>query len=76
MNPAAEAGIREHLRHLARLRKILEGLVEFADIRDREDAGDWVVVTQIADMVNRNLGDTMANVYDALKEEENGTATD
>ena len=59
--------INESLKHLVRLRKVLDGLTEFADIRDQEDAGDWVVVTQVSDLVSRSIGDMVDNIKEALE---------
>lgn len=44
---------------------ILDGLREFAQIRDDEDAGDWVAVVQIADLVSRQIKDLADNLKEA-----------
>ena len=59
--------INESLGYLVRLRKVLDGLTEFADIRDKEDAGDWVVVTQVSELVSRSIGDMVDNIREALE---------
>ena len=59
--------INESLGYLVRLRKVLDGLTEFADIRDKEEAGDWVVVTQVSDLVSRSIGDMVDNIREALE---------
>ena len=62
-----EDKINESLGYLVRLRKVLDGLTEFADIRDKEDAGDWVVVTQVSELVSRSIGDMVDNIREALE---------
>lgn len=59
--------INESLEYLVRLRKVIDGLTEFADIRDKEDAGDWVVVTQVSELVSRSIGDMVDNIREALE---------
>lgn len=54
---------RESIRQLA---KILDGLTEFANIRDLEDAGDWVVVANTSDLVSRQLKDLDSNLNEAI----------
>jgi len=44
---------------------ILDGLREFAQIRDDEDAGDWVAVVQTADLVSRQIKDLADNLKEA-----------
>lgn len=44
---------------------ILNGLREFAQIRDDEDAGDWVAVVQTADLVSRQIKDLADNLKEA-----------
>lgn len=63
---------RESMR---KLRKILDGLVEFADIRDQEDAGDWVVVVNTADLVSRSLKDLEDNLEEAIDRGDTGDPT-
>lgn len=59
--------INESLGYLVRLRKVLDGLTEVANIRDKEDAGDWVVVAQVSDLVSRGIGDMIDNIREALE---------
>ena len=51
---------------MGKLRKVLDGLVEFADMRDQEDAGDWVVVVNTAELVSRSLKGLEDNLEEAV----------
>lgn len=58
--------LHKQLVTMTKLETVLQGLVTFADMRDDEDAGDWVIVAQTADFVRRNLHDIGNNIVDAL----------
>jgi len=57
--------VEECREQVVKLCKIMDGLYEFASIRDAEDAGDWVVVANTADLVSRCLKDLNANLVEA-----------
>ena len=49
------ARVEDCRRQILKLRKIMDGLSEFASIRDEIDPGDWIVVSSTADLVSRCL---------------------
>ena len=68
--------ISESVGYLVRLRKVLDGLTEFANIRDKEEAGDWIVVAQVSDLVSRSIGDMAENIMEALEVGDTGKANE